>query len=83
MAREKKPIKVTCGGCYDEKAEEDIATVTMHINKGEPKNGEYARNLCKKCRKEKFYVEKIVSEEPYRKFELEKTKYIPKKPAKK
>ena len=57
-----------CGGCYNDFNEDQIKIGTININPSTPKNGVYGRNLCTKCLESKYYNTRVISTEPYRKF---------------
>lgn len=57
-----------CGGCYNDLIEDQIKIATMNVNPESSKNGVYARNLCPKCLESDYYKSRVLSVEPYRKF---------------
>ena len=57
-----------CGGCYNDLIEDQIKIATMNVNPESSKNGVYARNLCSKCLESDYYKSRVLSVEPYRKF---------------
>ncbi len=57
-----------CGGCYNDFNEDQIKIGTMNVNPSTTKNGVYGRNLCTKCLESKYYKARVISTEPYRKF---------------
>lgn len=68
MSAKKKEVELMCGSCYNDFLESKITLVTLHVNYGNPRNGMYCRNLCEKCKKTQYYKDRILLEEPPRKF---------------
>jgi len=68
MGKKKKESIIMCGGCYNDFIEDQIKIATMNVNPASPKNGVYGRNLCPKCLESSYYKDRILSVEPYRKF---------------
>jgi hypothetical protein len=68
MGKKKKESIIMCGGCYNDFIEDQIKMGIMNINPSTPKNGVYARNLCPKCLESTYYKSRVLSTEPYRKF---------------
>jgi hypothetical protein len=68
MGKKKKESVIMCGGCYNDFIEDQIKVATMNVNPDGPKNGVYGRNLCPKCLQSTHYKARVISTEPYKKF---------------